>query len=108
MRVQLPPPVPTTDSLAQKRSREGANTWRLVPLCSVEFLASPSARQWKDCAERGGAPKHALLVGAIERGRDALVYEQLGALAANGPLTDSCFSKLIMVGRPFALSLIIP
>jgi len=51
---------------------------------------------------------HPPRVGAIERGRDALVYEQLGAPAANGPPTDSCFSRLIMVARPFALSLVIP
>jgi hypothetical protein len=53
---------------------------------------------------RQDAPPRA---GVIERGRDALAYEQPGPLAANGPATDSCFSKLIMVARPFALSLVI-
>ena len=56
---------------------------------------------------RGRVKARPLEAGVIERGRDALVYEQPGPLAANGPATDSCFSKLIMVARPFALSLVI-
>jgi len=57
---------------------------------------------------RGRAKTRPPRGGVIERGRDALVYEQLGPLAANGPATDSCFSRLIMVARPFAVSLVIP
>jgi hypothetical protein len=82
----------------EKRSRHVRHSWSGHLRVRGEGLRRTTGR----------AKTHPPRVGVIERGRDALVYEQLGALAANGPPTDSCFSRLIMVARPFALSLVIP